>query len=78
MAEGSLDAFARAGWSSLYPWDYLAGLLICREAGGAFADLGGDDLLVADGVGRAPAAGASRELLQQLVVALGASPESAN
>jgi fructose-1,6-bisphosphatase/inositol monophosphatase family enzyme len=75
VAEGSLDGFARAGGSSLYPWDYLAGLLICQEAGGAFADLGGDDLVVADSVGRAPAAGASGELLQELVAALGANTE---
>ena len=78
VAEGSLDAFARAGGSSLYPWDYLAGLLICQEAGGAFADLGGDDLLVADAVGRAPAAGASGDLLQELVVALGAGSHPGN
>jgi myo-inositol-1(or 4)-monophosphatase len=78
VAEGSLDAFARAGGSSLYPWDYLAGLLICQEAGGAFTDLGGDELSVADSVGRGPAAGASRELLEELVVAFGASPKPGN
>ena len=75
VAEGSLDAFARAGASWLYPWDYLAGLLICQEAGGAFADLNGQDLLVAEAVGRSPIAGGSIQLLQELVEALG-SPES--
>jgi myo-inositol-1(or 4)-monophosphatase len=74
VAEGSLDAFARAGNSWLYPWDYLAGLLICREAGGTFTDIGGDDLLVAEAVGRTPAAAASAELLQELVESLAAAP----
>jgi myo-inositol-1(or 4)-monophosphatase len=67
VADGSLDAFARAGDSWLYPWDYLAGLLICAEAGGAFTDLDGRDLGVTEAVGRAPAAAASPELLAELV-----------
>jgi myo-inositol-1(or 4)-monophosphatase len=74
VAEGSLDAFARAGNSWLYPWDYLAGLLICQEAGGVFTDLGGDDLLVADAAGRTPAAAASDDLLQELVASLAVAP----
>lgn len=70
VAEGSLDAFARAGDSWLYPWDYLAGLLICQEAGAVFTDLKGEELVVRDGVPRAPAAAATPELLDQLVASL--------
>ena len=35
VAEGVLDAYLVVGRSTLYGWDYLAGLLICREAGAA-------------------------------------------
>jgi len=70
VAEGSLDAFARAGDSWLYPWDYLAGLLICQEAGAVFTDLNGEDLVVRDGAPRAPAAAATPDLLAQLVASL--------
>lgn len=73
VAEGSLDAFARAGGSWLYPWDYLAGLLICQEAGGSFTDLNGAQLMISEAVGRAPAAAATAELLQQLVHSLTAA-----
>ena len=35
VAEGVLDAYLVVGGSTLYGWDYLAGLLVCREAGAA-------------------------------------------
>jgi myo-inositol-1(or 4)-monophosphatase len=38
VADGSLDVYGVAQRSSLHPWDYLAGLLILREAGGVAAD----------------------------------------
>ena len=33
MAEGTLDAYSVVGTSTLFGWDYLAGMLICTEAG---------------------------------------------
>src|SRR3984885_10447749 len=33
VAEGMLDAYSVVGRSTLYGWDYLAGMLICSEAG---------------------------------------------
>ncbi len=38
VADGQLDAFYEAG---MYPWDWSAGALIVREAGGRVAGLGG-------------------------------------
>lgn len=38
VADGALDVFGVAQRSTLNPWDYLAGLLILREAGGVAAD----------------------------------------
>jgi len=70
VAEGSLDAFARAGDSWLYPWDYLAGVLMCQEAGAVFTDLNGEDLVVPEAVPRAPAAAATAALLRELVASL--------
>ena len=54
VAEGVLDAYTMAGRSTLYGWDYLAGLLICREAGAAEAERDGADLVVRDSEPRRP------------------------
>jgi len=39
VASGRVDAFYEA---SMYPWDWMAGSLIAREAGAAFGGLGGN------------------------------------
>jgi fructose-1,6-bisphosphatase/inositol monophosphatase family enzyme len=52
VAEGVLDAYVTVGRSTLYGWDYLAGLLICREAGAAARERDGQDLVVRDAVRR--------------------------
>ncbi len=67
VADGSLDAYAVAQQSTLHPWDYLAGLLILREAGGAAADYRADALEVTDDVGRRPVFAASDALLASLL-----------
>jgi fructose-1,6-bisphosphatase/inositol monophosphatase family enzyme len=67
VADGSLDGYVLVGGSHLYPWDYLAGALICEEVGAAVADLDGADLVARDGSRRRIAAGATPELLNQLV-----------
>lgn len=52
VASGALDGFVDCAATSLAPWDYLGGLLVCREAGASIADAGGRDLVVRDGAAR--------------------------
>ena len=63
VADGSLDLFGVAQHSTLHTWDYLAGLLIAREAGAAAGDYGGDELETSLEVARRPVVAASKELL---------------
>lgn len=49
-------------------WDYLGAWLVCREAGVAMADSGGEDLVVLDpNARRGPVAAASEELLAEML-----------
>lgn len=63
VADGSLDLFGVAQHSTLRTWDYLAGLLIAREAGAAAGDYGGEELETSLEVDRRPVFAASQELL---------------
>jgi myo-inositol-1(or 4)-monophosphatase len=65
VADGSLDLFAVAQHSTLNTWDYLAGLLICREAGAVGADYEGRELVMADSASRRPVFAASEALLAE-------------
>jgi fructose-1,6-bisphosphatase/inositol monophosphatase family enzyme len=47
VAAGTLDGYVN-GADALAPWDYLGGLLVCREAGAVAADAVGRELAVAD------------------------------
>ncbi len=67
VAEGVLDAYTVAGRSTLYGWDYLAGLLICREVGAAEAERDGRDLVVRDASRRRPLVAATRSLADRLL-----------
>ncbi|HUZ09714.1 MAG TPA: inositol monophosphatase family protein [Acidimicrobiales bacterium] len=67
VAEGVLDGYLLVGGSTLFPWDYLAGALICEEVGAVLADLDGTELFVRDGSRRRLAAAATPELLDLLV-----------
>lgn len=68
VAAGSLDAFMDCAPTSLAPWDYLAALLICNEAGAAITEASGRELVVIEfGLRRAPLAAATPELLAQVV-----------
>ncbi|MGC2168598.1 MAG: inositol monophosphatase family protein [Acidimicrobiales bacterium] len=71
VADGSLDAFSVAAHSQLHPWDYLGGLLMVQESGGALAEYDGEDLITSERVRRRPCFAATSELLAQLV---GAQP----
>lgn len=48
VACGRLDGYVDVTPSSHGPWDYLAGLLVCREAGAVVSDAEGRDLVVID------------------------------
>ncbi len=69
VGDGSLDAYGVAQNSTLNTWDYLAGLLIAREAGCATTDYHGEELETSDNVLRRPLIAASDELLSTLVLA---------
>ena len=66
VAEGVLDAYMVAGRSTLYGWDYLAGLLICREAGAAERERDGRDLVLRDATSRRPIVAATPALAARL------------
>jgi myo-inositol-1(or 4)-monophosphatase len=66
VAEGVLDAYTLVGGSTLYGWDYLAGLLICREAGAIVTERDGADPVVRDDEPRRPIVAATAELAAQL------------
>lgn len=67
VATGSLDGFVDIDRAHGV-WDYLGGLLVCREAGGAMTDSHGDELLTLDpSQRRAPVAAATPELLADLL-----------
>ncbi|HTC80663.1 MAG TPA: inositol monophosphatase [Acidimicrobiia bacterium] len=70
LAAGALDGLVDGGaWHA--PWDYLGGLLICREAGAEVVDAAGRELVVADpDVRRQILAAATPALLEELRPAL--------
>ena len=70
VADGSLDGFGVVGGSRLGSWDYLGGLLICREAGADVADVAGRDLVTLSHTDRRePFAAATPALLQAFLEA---------
>lgn len=75
VAGGAVDAYLDCGHDAHGPWDYLGGMLVCREAGAVVADLGGRPL---DARGhadrRSPVAAATPELLAALVAARSRPP----
>lgn len=68
VAAGVLDVFVDFAEQSLAPWDYLAGLLVCREAGAFVADVEGRDLIVTSGGDRRTVvAAATKGLLDEAI-----------
>jgi fructose-1,6-bisphosphatase/inositol monophosphatase family enzyme len=67
VAEGLLDAYAAVGGSTLFGWDYLAGMLVCHEAGAVTVERDGADLVVRDESRRRPLVGATSELVEELL-----------
>ena len=67
VAEGVLDAYAVVGRSTLYGWDYLAGLLVCREVDAVARERDGRELVVRDASSRRPVVAATAELADRLL-----------
>jgi myo-inositol-1(or 4)-monophosphatase len=67
VADGTLDAYMLGEGNTLRPWDYLAGLLICVEAGAAVSEADGRDPWVVSDQGFRPVVAASEELLSGLL-----------
>jgi fructose-1,6-bisphosphatase/inositol monophosphatase family enzyme len=67
VADGSLDGFAVVGHAHLSPWDYLGGLLVLDEAGGAARDLDDAELVEATTTKRQLCAGGTEVLADELV-----------
>ncbi len=73
VASGCLDGFCDATRPAAHgPWDYMGGLLVCREAGVPVVDAGGADLVVVDHrARRSPLAAATPNLLRELLELIG-------
>lgn len=68
VADGTLDAFVDCSENAHGPWDYLASMLVCQEAGAAIADAHGRDLVAREhGARRTPVAAGTEALLEQLL-----------
>ena len=70
VADGRLDAYVDCSPSAHGPWDYLGGLLVCREAGVGVIDSAAAQLVTIDHTARrTPVAAATAALLEQAVAA---------
>jgi len=68
VADGTLDGYVDCGRGGHGVWDYLGGLLICREAGALVTDALGRELVVLEHeTRRLPVAAATPQLLAELV-----------
>ena len=75
VAAGVLDGFVDCSPDAHGVWDYLGGWLVCREAGVTVVDARGRDLVVRDpALRRTPLAGATPQLLAELVAARSSFP----
>jgi fructose-1,6-bisphosphatase/inositol monophosphatase family enzyme len=69
VASGGLDAYIDCSRDAHGPWDYLGGLLVCREAGAAVAEVADRDLVVLEhDARRTPIAAATPTLLDEILV----------
>lgn len=74
VAEGVLDAWVDCSHPGHGVWDYLAGWLICQEAGVALTEVEGRELVVLDHAARRrPVAAATVALADELARALAAA-----
>lgn len=74
VAEGALDGYLDCVDSAHGPWDYLAGMLICQEAGAVVTETAGRELVVREHTDRrSPVAGGTRELVAEIIASFHAS-----
>lgn len=70
VADGRLDGFIDCTDDGLAPWDYLGGVLVCREAGATAVDLHGRELAELDHrARRTVVAGATTGLVEAFAAA---------
>jgi fructose-1,6-bisphosphatase/inositol monophosphatase family enzyme len=69
VADGRFDAFVDYDHDALGPWDYLGGMLVCRESGVEVVDAFGRDLEVLDHRARRTPVAAAGPALDALVAA---------
>lgn len=70
VADGTLDAYIDCSKSAHGSWDYLGGLLVCREAGAVIDEAEGRELVVLEHEARrTPVAAATPELLAEVLAA---------
>jgi fructose-1,6-bisphosphatase/inositol monophosphatase family enzyme len=67
VAEGTLDAYTVVGKSTLFGWDYLAGMLICSEVKAVTLERDGAEVVVRDSGRRRPVVGATPQLAEVLL-----------
>lgn len=76
VAGGRLDAYLDCSPGAHGPWDYLAGMLVCREAGVPVVDAFDRELVTVEHAARrTPLAAATPGLLDQIVTARRTFPE---
>ncbi len=76
VADGTLDGYLDCSGDAHGVWDYLAGLLVCQEAGAVVVDALGRDLCVLDPAARrTPVAAATPALAGALVAARATFPQ---
>jgi myo-inositol-1(or 4)-monophosphatase len=77
VGSGQLDAYIDCSDRSNAPWDYLGGVLVCREAGGYVVDAEGRDLVTLGLTERrTPVAAATEELLAEALAARAGLPRA--
>ncbi len=69
VAAGVVDAYIDCSWNAHGPWDYLGGVLVCREAGAYVVDANDRDLVTLEYTDRRTPVAAGTELLAQEAVA---------
>ena len=70
VATGVVDAYLDCSWNAHGSWDYLGGLLVCREAGAHVVDVDDRDLVVlGHDDRRTPLAASTPALLAEVVAA---------
>jgi fructose-1,6-bisphosphatase/inositol monophosphatase family enzyme len=70
VAAGVVDAYIDCSWNAHGPWDYLGGMLVCREAGAFVVDAEDRDLVTLEYTDRrTPVAAGTEALLTEAVAA---------